>query len=158
MMEPFMPSTTLHNCIDMEAGPDGKLYLLEYGTGWFQKNPDAGLSRIDYNEIPNTAAAPAAVADTSASAHGPQAVGYKMTQVLDCKSCHKEDGISIGPSFTRVAEKYAKDKKAPDYLSQKIMKGGSGVWGDVAMSAHPNMSQKDLDQIVKYILSLKPRK
>ena len=51
MMEPFMPSTTLHNCIDMEAGPDGKLYLLEYGTGWFQKNPDAGLSRIDYNEI-----------------------------------------------------------------------------------------------------------
>ena len=158
MMEPFMPSTTLHNCIDMEAGPDGKLYLLEYGTGWFQKNPDAGLSRIDYNEIPNTAVAPAAVADTSASAHGPQAVGYKMTQVLDCKSCHKEDGISIGPSFMRVAEKYSKDKKAPDYLSQKIMKGGSGVWGDVAMSAHPNMSQKDLDQIVKYILSLKPRK
>ena len=43
-----MPHTALHNCIDMEAGPDGKLYLLEYGTGWFQKNPDAGLSRIDY--------------------------------------------------------------------------------------------------------------
>ena len=33
----------------MEVGPDGKLYCLEYGTGWFTKNPDAGLSRIDYN-------------------------------------------------------------------------------------------------------------
>jgi hypothetical protein len=33
----------------MEVGPDGKLYLLEYGTGWFTKNADAGLSRIDYN-------------------------------------------------------------------------------------------------------------
>ena len=48
-MEPFMEHIKLTNCIDMEVGPDGKLYLLEYGTGWFQKNPDAGLSRIDYN-------------------------------------------------------------------------------------------------------------
>ncbi len=47
-MEPFMENTKLANCIDMEMGPDGKIYLLEYGTGWFQKNPDAGLSRIDY--------------------------------------------------------------------------------------------------------------
>ena len=41
----------LINCIDMEVGPDGKLYLLEYGTGWFTKNPDAGLSRIDYKAV-----------------------------------------------------------------------------------------------------------
>jgi len=33
----------------MEMGPDGKIYLLEYGSGWFTQNPDAGLSRIDYN-------------------------------------------------------------------------------------------------------------
>ena len=50
-MEPFIPHTVLHNCIDMEAGPDGKLYLLEYGTGWFVKNPDAGLYRIDYSPV-----------------------------------------------------------------------------------------------------------
>ncbi|MBS1576830.1 MAG: ThuA domain-containing protein [Bacteroidetes bacterium] len=48
VMEPFMEHTKLHNCIDMETGPDGKLYLLEYGSGWFAKNEDAGLSRIDY--------------------------------------------------------------------------------------------------------------
>jgi cytochrome c len=48
-MEPFMEHIKLSNCIDMETGPDGKLYLLEYGTGWFVKNPDAGLARIDYN-------------------------------------------------------------------------------------------------------------
>ncbi|MCU7552822.1 ThuA domain-containing protein [Chitinophagaceae bacterium LB-8] len=48
-MEPFMENTKLNSCIDMEVGPDGKLYLLEYGSGWFSKNPDAGLSRIDYN-------------------------------------------------------------------------------------------------------------
>jgi hypothetical protein len=57
-MVPFMPNLALHNCIDMEVGPDGRLYLLEYGTGWFQKNPDAGLSRIDYSVTPNAAPAP----------------------------------------------------------------------------------------------------
>ena len=80
-----------------------------------------------------------------------------LTQVMDCKSCHKEDGVSIGPSFKRVAEKYAGDKKASAYLSQKIMKGGSGVWGDVAMSAHPDLAKNDMEQIVEYILSLKPK-
>ncbi len=157
-MEPFMPHTVLHNCIDMEAGPDGKLYLLEYGTGWFVKNPDAGLSRVDYSSVGFAASVMAIAADTSASAHGPNAAGYKLTQVLDCKSCHKEDGISIGPSFVRIAEKYADDKKAPVNLSQKIVKGGSGVWGDVAMAAHPDLQQKDLNQIIQYILSLKPKK
>jgi cytochrome c len=156
-MESFVPHTVLHNCIDMEAGPDGRLYLLEYGTGWFQKNADAGLYRIDYNANPSAAVATTAVVDTSASAKGPFASGYALTQVMDCKSCHKEDGVSIGPSFKRVAEKYAGDKKAATYLSQKIMKGGSGVWGDVAMSAHPDIPQKDLSQIVNYVLSLKPK-
>ncbi len=48
-MEPFFGTIKLNNPIDMEVGPDGRLYILEYGTAWFAKNPDAGLSRIDYN-------------------------------------------------------------------------------------------------------------
>ena len=36
-MEPFMSQTKLNNVIDMEVGPDGKMYLLEYGSGWFSK-------------------------------------------------------------------------------------------------------------------------
>jgi cytochrome c len=48
-MEPFFSTLKVNSLIDMEVGPDGKLYLLEYGTGWFTKNPDAGLARIDFN-------------------------------------------------------------------------------------------------------------
>ncbi|NBP29919.1 MAG: PKD domain-containing protein, partial [Flavobacteriia bacterium] len=48
-MEPFMAGTKFNAIMDMEMGPDGKIYLLEYGNGWFTKNPDAGLFRIDYN-------------------------------------------------------------------------------------------------------------
>jgi glucose/arabinose dehydrogenase/type 1 glutamine amidotransferase/cytochrome c551/c552 len=48
-MEPFFPAIKVNSLIDMEVGPDGKLYLLEYGSGWFSKNTDSGLARIDYN-------------------------------------------------------------------------------------------------------------
>ena len=37
---------------------------------------------------------------------------------------------------------------------EKVIKGGSGVWGDVAMSAHPDINPADLKQIVGYILAL----
>jgi cytochrome c len=49
-IEPFMPNTTFSNISDMAYGPDGKLYMLEYGTKWFSKNLDARLVRIDYNK------------------------------------------------------------------------------------------------------------
>lgn len=47
-MEPFMSANKWKGAIDVELGPDGRLYVLEYGLGWFTKNPDAGLTRIDY--------------------------------------------------------------------------------------------------------------
>jgi hypothetical protein len=34
--------------IDMEFGPDGALYVLEYGNGYFAENPEAQVSRVDY--------------------------------------------------------------------------------------------------------------
>lgn len=48
-MEPFFPAIDVNSLIDMEVGPDGRLYLLEYGSGWFSKNEDSGLARIDFN-------------------------------------------------------------------------------------------------------------
>jgi hypothetical protein len=37
------------NPIDVELGPDGALYVLEYGDGYFSANPEAQLVRIDYD-------------------------------------------------------------------------------------------------------------
>jgi cytochrome c len=289
-MEPFAPGVKMNSVIDMEVGPDGKIYLLEYGTGWFTKNPDAGLARIDYiagnrppvvsginvdrtsGLLPFTVKVRAeaidpekgkmtyewdlgngekkettepgldytytnvgdytitvvakddqgatgksqgvsvyagnsepvvsiglksgnksfylpgvpvgysvTVKDNDTGAIDPAnlyvAVDYmqgfdktavpmghqqgqaavsgrQLTQTLDCKSCHKEADKSIGPAFVLVAQKYQDDPKAANYLSQKIIRGGSGVWGDVAMSAHPSLSGDDVNQIVNWILSL----
>ena len=46
--EPVLPSLVFDNPMDMEFGPDGALYVLEYGDGYFAENPDAQLSRIDF--------------------------------------------------------------------------------------------------------------
>jgi cytochrome c551/c552 len=104
---------------------------------------------VDYIQGYDKSAAPMGHQQGSAAVSGRQ-----LTQTLDCKSCHKEADKSIGPAFLLVAQKYQNDPKAANYLAQKIIKGGSGVWGDVAMSAHPSLSGDDVNQIVTWIRSL----
>ncbi|GAA0526307.1 ThuA domain-containing protein [Chitinophaga japonensis] len=292
-MEPFMEHTKLNAPIDMEMGPDGRLYILEYGNGWFSKNPDAGLVRIDFNggnrppkavltaskltgglpftvklsaknssdpdgdklsylwyfgngtkkettepevEYTYTQAGEYPVAlevfddkgastrsytttlyagnetpdvkiaiagnqmfyfpgkkvhysvtiddreDGSSAAgkldlsnvyvkaeymegkdkaglpQGHQVIsgaiaGKNLMESSDCKTCHKVDEKSIGPSFKEVAEKYKNDPAAPDYLADKIIKGGGGVWGETAMAAHPTITSSESHQIVEWIMS-----
>lgn len=48
-MERFLPDLTLKGPIDMKFGPDGDLYVLEYGNGYFKDNPEAELIRIEFN-------------------------------------------------------------------------------------------------------------
>ncbi len=48
-MESFLPSTKLVRPMDLTFGPDGALYVLEYGDAWNSRNADARLSRITYS-------------------------------------------------------------------------------------------------------------
>ena len=45
---PFNLTAWVDNPMDMEFGPDGALYVLEYGDGYFAENPDAALSKINF--------------------------------------------------------------------------------------------------------------
>lgn len=286
-MEPVLQNLKFNSPIDMEMGPDGKLYVLEYGTGWFTKNPDAGLVRIDFNKgnrkpvatfktdktsgaLPMTVQVSAegssdpdrdkltyvwhygtktktttepttslqlttagdynmyvevkddkgsstksSAVNVYAGNEAPQVaiqlengnmyipgqpVKYKVTvndkedgtkidpanlfvkvdyisgmdkaQVVghqqfsaaaegkvlvesaDCKTCHKVNEKSIGPAYTAVSKKYASNAKASDYLVNKIIKGGGGVWGETAMPAHPDLKPADANKIVNWILGL----
>ncbi|HVU55730.1 MAG TPA: PQQ-dependent sugar dehydrogenase [Puia sp.] len=290
-MEPFLDHLKFNAPVDMELGPDGKLYVLEYGNGWFTKNPDAAISRIDYNggnvaplvsdfqvdktsgllplkvhfsvkardfekdslsyvwdagdghtqetstptfdytytkpgdyalsvtvkDAKNASSKSSVIgiyagnatpsvdvkvkgnrgfyfeghpvsysvsvddpadtgrtkdmkglvvsadyaegSDKAASPQGHQVLsgaieGKNIMLSLDCKTCHKIDEKSIGPSFTDVAKRYAKDADMVSKLMQKVVKGGSGVWGEVAMPAHPTLKEDDLRQIISWIQTL----
>ncbi len=90
----------------------------------------------------------------SADAETYYAKGKNLIEGSDCMACHKIKGTSIGPSYIEVAQKYQNDEDALDYLSDKIIGGGAGVWGEVAMAGHPDLPKSDAEDMVKYILSL----
>lgn len=80
--------------------------------------------------------------------------GRVLLEKSDCKSCHFTDKKSVGPAFAEVAKRYKGDANAVASLSNKIIKGGGGVWGDAIMTAHPQLAQAEASEMVKYILSL----
>ncbi len=289
-MEPFAADIKVNSLIDMEMGPDGRMYLLEYGSGWFSQNANSALSYVEFNggnrppvidhmivdhtsgkipltvkatveamdreqdaisyvwdlgngetketteptishtyadageykisvEVKDAAGATAksqakavvagnsrpevvikvtggnssfyvpgqpvnyevAVTDAESTVIDPANIfvsvdylegmdkvamslghqqvsatvtGKALTQGMDCKTCHKEAEASIGPNYMDVAKKYAKDKGAIAYLQKKMVEGGNGVWGEVTMPAHPNITADETRQIATYILSL----
>lgn len=294
-IEPFMEDATFANISDMETGPDGRIYLVEYGTGWFTQNENSSLSVIDYNsgnrqpeaglsidrtsgDLPLTVTLDASassdpdgdaleytwmIGDTEAAVTSepewtntfekpgqysltvkvsdgkgesassePQTVvaGNNRPEVhiafegnsqyyfqnkpvrysisvsdkedgsleagsiaadavlvqkdylaspdkaastlghqqftdptlaaqavmseLDCAACHKTDAVSVGPSFMQVSDKYQGQEDAVAYLASKIISGGSGVWGEVAMPAHPTLSGEDAETIAAWITGL----
>ncbi|MBK8566266.1 MAG: PQQ-dependent sugar dehydrogenase [Saprospiraceae bacterium] len=46
--DPFLPNEKWSRPMDMAFGPDGALYVLEYGMQWFAQNPDARLNKIEF--------------------------------------------------------------------------------------------------------------
>ena len=81
--------------------------------------------------------------------------GARMIAANDCLTCHKIGQKSIGPSYDSVALKYDMNQGNIENLAHKIIAGGYGRWGTVAMTPHPNLSESDAQEMVKYILSLR---
>ena len=90
----------------------------------------------------------------SADASVQYAAGKELVESGTCLSCHQLDRISIGPPYMKVAERYAEDPDAKEYLATKIKEGGSGVWGDAMMPPHVQLSDSEVEQMVGYIMSL----
>ncbi len=79
--------------------------------------------------------------------------GQSLFNASDCKSCHALASASIGPSLKAIADQY-KGQEVTASLTEKVIKGGSGVWGKYAMSPHPDLPKADAQEMVTYILSL----
>ena len=80
--------------------------------------------------------------------------GLLAMEKSDCATCHAEDHKVNGPSYIEIANRYFGDATALNKLATKVIKGGGGVWGESTMAAHPNITEKEAESIVQYILSL----
>lgn len=81
--------------------------------------------------------------------------GKALIEASDCLTCHKDDAKLIGPAYQEVAKKYENTKANIKMLSEKIIKGGQGNWGEIPMAGHPNISEEDASAMVEYILTMK---
>ena len=100
-------------------------------------------------------AAQAAPAATDLSANPDYQKGLALISKSNCLTCHKISEKLIGPAYKDVANKYAGNDTALTYLAHKVIAGGKGVWGEIPMTPHPELSEADAEQMVKYILLLK---
>lgn len=81
--------------------------------------------------------------------------GLAIEVKQNCNTCHKIDEKLIGPSYKDIANKYENNEEMVSKLAKKVIEGGQGVWGEVPMAAHPDLSEADAKAIVKYILTFK---
>jgi cytochrome c len=70
-----------------------------------------------------------------------------------CFNCHGAKTKLIGPSFDLVAQRYRGNSSAVDSLTNRIVKGSTGVWGDLKMPPHPQLTREQVNEIVRWILA-----
>ena len=104
------------------------------------------FSMGDYRQL---AAALFAALLTSSSAFA----SPELARSKNCVACHSVERQMIGPAYKAVAERYGKDESAIKLLSEKIVKGGSGNWGQMPMPPQPSVSQEEAEALVKWIIS-----
>jgi len=81
--------------------------------------------------------------------------GLALIAGSDCLTCHKTSEKLIGPAYKDVAAKYEATESNIKMLAGKVISGGSGVWGAIPMTPHPQLKEEDAIAMVKYIMLLK---
>lgn len=109
-----------------------------------ENKEEASSEVVEDNSLVNEKAAEAAASK-----------GAELIEQKDCKTCHKIDTKLVGPGYKEVAQKYEATEANIEMLAGKVIEGGSGNWGEVAMTPHADLPKEDAKEMVKYILSLK---
>lgn len=82
----------------------------------------------------------------------PEHKGLTLLKKSTCFGCHADKTRVAGPSFLEIAGKYGESASVAKNLARHIVKGSSGIWGDLEMPAHPDLTEEEGTQIASYIL------
>ena len=97
------------------------------------------------------------LAIVSALCGGPalaEGIPLERVSANNCFACHQLNAKRVGPSFRLIADRFAGNDGARDYLARAIRSGGRGRWGAIPMPAQPQVSEHDAEAIADWILEL----
>lgn len=121
---------------------------LYYGETALKSNARTDI-RLTFDPVPTS------------EAPDPSATSSRGRYWLDksgCNTCHEVEATTVGPGYRQIAARYPRTKENIRRLAQKVQTGGSGVWGEVLMNPHPHLEIREIEEMVRYILSLQPAK
>lgn len=93
-----------------------------------------------------------AVAALAVAAAAPARADEALAKKHQCLACHQLDKKSVGPAYKDIAKKYKGQADAVAKLSEKVKKGGSGVWGPIPMAPNPAVPDADIRTLVEWVL------
>ena len=74
----------------------------------------------------------------------------------NCMNCHAFNSKLIGPSYMDISKKYSSENVP--LLVKRVKEGSKGVWSDIVMPTHPELSDEEINKMVKWILNFKNEK
>jgi cytochrome c len=85
------------------------------------------------------------------------APGSRLIAGSDCLTCHRIEEKSVGPSYQQIANRYEFNEGNIENLAHRIIKGGTGLWGQTVMTPHTTITELQAQEMARYILSLRNR-
>ena len=159
---PILPRLTLGSPTNIKIGPDGQIYILYFvragkkagkgllgAEGYLVRLENKGRSKdaIAFTDVISTNELPKGMSKNDA--------GIKMMEKSDCFTCHQWTEKRIGPSFMEIAKRYKSDQaKMTKTLVDKVIKGGTGVWGPIPMMPHPQHKEDEVLRMLKSIFKI----
>jgi cytochrome c len=93
-----------------------------------------------------------AAAAAAALMAAPAQANEELAKKHNCLACHSIDKKSVGPAYKEIAKKYKGQADAVAKLSEKVKKGGQGVWGPVPMPPNAATPDADIKTLVEWLL------
>ncbi len=135
----ILPGVPIHYSIRVSDKEDGE-------SKYDEINPKEVLLEVKYKSDKLT---PNEGPDKTVQNDAP---GLAAIKTSNCFNCHGFDAKVIGPTFTDINKRYKPTASNMVLLAKRIREGSTGVWGNVPMPTHPELTNAQIQNMVTWIM------
>jgi cytochrome c len=143
-IDPLLSSVKFNRPMDFKFGPDGALYVVEWGTGYGGGNSDASIVRIDY--LGNNQAIPVAKAGADrTNGPAPLTVNFSSAGSSDPGGSALTYSWNFGDGTTSTAANPSHTYTAGNYTAMLTVRNSAGGTGTASLSITSGNSMPTLN-------------